>query len=412
MELIKLAIVFAVVIIMMNLKPVIRGQKRKMSLSLAILLGGLAAILLYQIPIQRVGMLALETITGWETLSLCLVTYLVTFLQRMMEKKQHLNQAHRALSAIFNSRRINATVAPILIGMLPSPAAAFIAGDMVKASCEGYLDQEELAFVTSYYRHISESCLPTYASIILALSLAGVSTGSFLVGMLLPVIMLILLGYLFYVRRVPSDTGLPRAEHPGREWLKLFQSLWAIILIVALIIALDLPVYIAVAISVILYFLVNRLKPREVAPFVTSAFEWNIMSNTVVVMFFKNIIDESGVIDLLPEAFSKLPIPSSLVFALIFLVGTIIAGSNAIIAMCIPMAFAAIPGAGMPLMVLLMCGTYIAMQVSPVHICLTLIAEYFHVSLGAIIKKTLPVMACFILFLVPYYYLLTLIPGI
>lgn len=161
----------------------------------------------------------------------------------------------------------------------------------------------------------------------------------------------------------------------------------------------------------VLYFLVNRIRFRSVIPYFKSAFEWNIMSNIVVVMFFKNILDESGVIQLLPETFQKLPIPLPLVFALIFLVGTILAGSNGIIAMCIPMAFSAIPDGGTALMVLLMCSSYIAMQVSPTHVCLTLIAEYFHTDLDALVKKTLPVLACFVVFLIPYYYLLTLIPG-
>lgn len=413
MELVKLAVIFLIIILAMNLKPTIRGKKRKVSLSASILVGCLMTMLLYGISPWRVCELAVETITSWETLSLCLVTYLITFLQRMMEQKQRLRQAQRALSALFNSRRVNATVAPALIGLLPSPAAAFLVGDIVKEACGDYLDQEEMAFVTSYFRHISESCLPTYSSIILALSLAGVDTGLFLIGMIVPVIVLILLGYLMYVRRkIPTDTGLPKSDRPGRECLSLLQSLWPIALIVILIIAFQVSVWLAVAVVVVLYFFVDRLKAKEVAPFVVSAFEWNIMSNTVVVMFFKNIIAESGVITLLPDAFGKLPLPSSMVFALIFLVGTIIAGSNAIIAMCIPMAFAAIPGAGVPLMVLLMCSSYIAMQVSPTHICLTLIAEYFHVSLGAMIQKTIPILICFVIVLIPYYYLLLMIPGL
>ena len=412
LDLVYLIVVFAVIVILLNLKVTVRGRRKKMPLSIAILGGVLSAAVLYQISPLRIVQLALETIFSWDTISLCLVTYLITFLQRMMEQKKHLQQAQTALSAIFNSRRVNATVAPMLIGLLPSPAAAFIAGDMVKSSCGDYLDNEECAFVTSYFRHISESCLPTYSSIILALSLAGISTGSFLVGMIIPVIVLFALGYLMYIRpKVPKDTGLPKDNHPGKHWLELFQSLWAIALIIILILAFDLPVYLAVAISVVLYFFVNRIQFRSVIPYFRSAFEWNIMSNIVVVMFFKNILSESGVISLLPEAFQKLPLPMPIIFALIFLAGTIVAGSNGIIAMCIPMAFATIPDGGAALMVLLMSSSYIAMQVSPTHVCLTLIAEYFHVSLGSMVKKTIPVMICFMAFLIPYYYLLTLIPG-
>lgn len=411
-DLLYLAIVFAVIIVMLNLKPTIKGKKRKMSLSIAILTGTLAAVLFFRISPTRVGQLAFHTVFNWhETLSLCLVTYLITFLQRMMQQKNHLNQAQEALSAIFNSRRVNATVAPMLIGLLPSPAAAFIAGDMVKSATDGYLDDEEQTFVTSYFRHISESCLPTYTSIILALSLGGIATSRFLIGMVIPVIMLFLLGYLVYIRKVPKDTGLPQETRVGHCWLQLFESLWAIGLIVALILIFNMPVYLACGISVVLYFLINRLTVKSVLPYIRSAFEWNIMSNIVVVMFFKNILAESGVINLLPEAFQKLPLPMPIVFALIFLIGTVIAGSNGIIAMCMPMAYATLPNGGTPLMILLMCSSYIAMQVSPTHVCLTLIAEHFHTSLGAIIKKTIPVLGLFIVFLIPYYYLLTLIPN-
>jgi integral membrane protein (TIGR00529 family) len=411
LELVYLVIVFAVIVVMLNLKPTIKGKKRKMSLSIAILTGTLVAILLYRIPIASIGSIAVHTVFNWkETLSLCLVTYLITFLQRMMEQKRHLHQAQEALSAIFNSRRVNATVAPMLIGLLPSPAAAFIAGDMVNSATENYLTVEERTFVTSYFRHISESFLPTYTGIILALSLSGVATSSFLLGMIVPVIMLFVLGYLIYVRKIPKDTGMPKEEHVGKRWLQLFQSLWAIALVVLLILVFNLPVYVATGIAVVLYFFVNRLSVQSVLPYFASAFEWNIMSNIVVVMFFKNILAESGVISLLPDALQKLPLPLPIVFALIFLIGSVIAGSNGIIAMCIPMAYAAIPDGGAALLVLLQCSSYIAMQVSPVHVCLTLIAEYFHTSLGALVKKALPVLGCFVAFLIPYYYLLTLIP--
>lgn len=411
-DLIYLVIVFAIIIVMLNLKITVKGKKKKMPLSLAILAGIIAAVILYRISLARVGTLVYETIFNWNsTISLMLVTYLITFLQRMMEQRDDLHHAQTSLSAIFNSRRVNATVAPMLIGLLPSPAAAFIAGDMVKSACDGYLDDEEMTFVTSYFRHISESFLPTYTSIILGITLSGVTTSEFLMGMFIPVIMLIVLGNLVYIRKVPRDTGLPKEEHVGHRWVELFQSLWAIGLIVALILIFNTPVYLACGIAAVLYFFINHIKFKSVIPYFKSAFEWNIMSNIIIVMLFKNVLAESGVINLLPEAFQVLPLPMPIIFALIFLVGTVIAGSNGIIAMCMPMAYATIPDGGMPLLILLMCSAYIAMQVSPTHVCLTLIAEYFHTSLGSIIKKTIPVLGLFVVFLIPYYYILVAICG-
>ena len=68
-----------------------------------------------------------------------------------------------------------------------------------------------------------------------------------------------------------------------------------------------------------------------------------------------------------------------------------------------PVAMAAIPNAGLPAVCLLMGTTYAAMQMSPTHICLTLTAEYFDISLGDLIKKTMPAVATTVVFTVIYY---------
>ena len=420
MELIKLAVIFAVIIVLINFKIPLSGS---------VAIGAVLGAVLYRLGFLSSLKLAFGAVFNTTTVSVIFITYLITFLQRMMEQRGDLLRAQRSLSGIFNSRRVNASVAPIFIGLLPSPAAAFIAGDMVKSSCGDYLDKDEQAFVTSYFRHIPESCLPTYSSIILAVSLSGVPLGSFLLSMILPVILLIALGYAFYLRKVPKQTGLPPAESKKAEWKHLFGSLWPIILAIVLVIAVpylplskfgvlpasvtaflaDFPVWLAVIISIVLYFLCGKFKFREILPYFVSAFERRIVLNTCVVMIFKEVLTASGVIARLPATLSLLPIPLFLVFALLFLLGTIVGGSTAIITLCTAPAFAAMPNGGVPLLMLLMCFTYAAMQISPTHICLTLITEYFQSDFGAIVKKTLPIITIFMAAIIGYYLLLTLI---
>lgn len=420
MELIKLAIIFLVIIVLINFKVPLSG---------CVAVGSVLGCILYQFGVLPSIKLAFFAVFNKTTIMLILITYLITFLQRMLEQKGALMQAQRCLSGIFNSRRVNASVAPIFIGLLPSAAAAFIAGDMVKGATDGYLDKDEQAFVTSYFRHIPESCLPTYSSIILACTLSGVALGGFLLSMVLPVILLILLGYLFYLRKVPKDTGLPPSDNKAGEWITLFKSLWTLLLAIALVIVVpyipfgklgflpdavvsflgSFPVWLAVLISIVLYFFIGKFKPKEVAPYFISALERRIVVNTCVVMIFKEVLTESGVIAQLPETLAKLPIPMFLMFALLFLLGTIVGGSTAIITLCTAPAFAAIPDGGVPLLMLLMCFSYAAMQVSPTHICLTLISEYFHSDFGALVKKTIPIICIFMVAIIGYYLLLSLI---
>ena len=88
------------------------------------------------------------------------------------------------------------------------------------------------------------------------------------------------------------------------------------------------------------------------------------------------------------------------------MIGTLVAGSQAIIALALPLAFATIPDGGLALMILLMCMTYIAMQVSPTHICLAIVTEAFDVSFIELVKKTFPILIIFTAITAVYIYLL------
>ena len=184
-----------------------------------------------------------------------------------------------------------------------------LAGHIVRESAGDSLKKEETAAITSYFRHISESFLPTYTTIFIALTFTNgrVTAPAFILAML--------------------------------------------------------------------------------------------------IMIFKEILTATGVIQSLPEFFSTLPIPAFLVFALIFFLGTIVAGSQAMIVLCMSMAMGSVaPGhTGLAMFVLMMCMNYIAMQLSPTHICLTICAEDFSVSLGDLVKKTVPLVLVFTVISFLYY---------
>jgi hypothetical protein len=91
---------------------------------------------------------------------------------------------------------------------------------------------------------------------------------------------------------------------------------------------------------------------------------------------------------------------------LIVFFGSLVAGQQAINVVAIPMAFAG--GEGAPLLILLMTSGYCAMQISPTHICLAIVADYFKVSMGSLVKKTLPLILPVTALTVLYYLLLRL----
>lgn len=400
MDLLNIGLIFLAIIIVMRFKK---------PLYLSIAAGIVVTVLLYKIPLGSFFTLAKTGLMGKATINMILAFYTITFLQRMLEKRDRLTLAELSISNLFNNRRINAMFIPFIIGILPSPGAVLIAAPMVVNATEGYLDIEEQGFVTSYYRHISEAFLPTYAHIILAMQLANFKMSSFVIAMLPMVFVLFLSGYIVYVRKIPKETGLPPSKNKKEDILNIFRSLWTIVLAVLIILIFDIPIhYVAIGV-IILNIFIDKFSFKEILPMFKTAFESRIIFNTIVIMIFKEVLLHTGVVETLPGYFSHLPIPIELIYGLIFLVGTIIAGSQAIIAVGIPLAFATIPTAGLPLLVFLMSMSYIAMQVSPTHICLGIVTEHFNISFDNFVKKTLPVMAIFIVFLFIYYYILGLV---
>ena len=101
-----------------------------------------------------------------------------------------------------------------------------------------------------------------------------------------------------------------------------------------------------------------------------------------------------------------LPIPNYLTLALLFFFGTLVASSTAVGSAFIPLAFSMIPDGGVTLLVLLMGFSYAAAQMSPTHVCLAVVTEYFGVTMGAVIKKILPVVSTYCVILLGYYLLL------
>lgn len=400
MDIVKLLLIFACIMVAVKLnKP----------LYISIAAGAAAAIILYGIDPLIALRLIINGIFSKDTIYLVLAFYTITFLQRMLEKRGHILLAERALSNLFNSRRINAMVAPFVIGLLPSAGAVLIAAPIVDNAGGNYITKEEKTFVTSYFRHISESFLPTYSSVLLALNLSGVDMTAFVLGMLPMVIVQFYLGYFFYVRKIPKSIGMPRLKNKPQEIKNILISLWSIALSIIIILVFKIPVHLAVIPVIVLSIVLNKFSFKEIQPMFISAIETKLIITTVVIMILKEVLTFTGVIERLPVYFSMLPIPSVVIFALIFFFGTLVAGSQGIIALAMPLAYATIPNGGAALMILLMSMLYISMQVSPTHICLAIVTEHYGTSFIDLVKKTIPVLIAFVVISSIYSYLLYLI---
>ena len=166
----------------------------------------------------------------------------------------------------------------------------------------------------------------------------------------------------------------------------------------------------ALLISIVLAMLCYRSTPKELLTAFWTAVEPKLLINTTLVLVLKEFIDYTGVLQTVPELLDGLPLPPYLAFVIMFFIGPIISGSAGTIAMGTTLAFTALDG-GMPLMVLLMCTVHASMQLSPTHVCLPVAAEDFQVTLGQLIRKTVPLSLIFLSLMLLYYHLLLFLVG-
>ncbi len=380
--------------------------KKKLPLYVAMLTGSVAIVFLYMINFSDVFSITIDSITNETTISILLSFYLIVVLQKMMEHKNHTIMATQALEKLFNSKRINVMITPFIIGLMPSAGVAHVVSPIVKTSSDGYLSNDEQVVVTSFYRHLSESFLPTYAHILLAVQLAGISMTAFVIYMFPMVGVLFFLGFIFYVRKIPKGNGILKCKCKYDEWLKLLQALWPLLLAIIIVLVFEVYVYVGVGVSIVLSVIFNRFSIKTMFDILVKAFDYKVLIAIIVIMIFKDLLVYTDVITHLPDTLSFLPIPFVVVVVIIFFISSFMLGGQATVALFIPFTYSVITDGGVALMIMLMSVMFMASQMSPVHICLTVIVDYFHSTFANLVKKTIPIAITFIMISAIYSYFL------
>lgn len=400
MDLLRIGVILVVIVLMTRMKR---------PLWQAVAAAALTTGVVFLIPPMEFLSSVWAGASSKTTLMLIGVIYCLTVLQNLMEEHKMLKQAEISMTSLLNNRRLSTAITPVLIGLMPAPGAVLMAASVVEGTCEDHLSKEDMAFVTSFYRHVPESSLPTYSSVILATAISGIPMGSFLLAMIPFLAIIMTVPYFIFLRRIPKETGMPKSTNKAKDLLNVIVSLSPIILIIVLILGLGfetLPAsLVAILALVIVKFKDFNIFEKGLA-LLKKSFNPNMLLATLFSMIFKQVLTSTGAVSRLPALFEGLPIPTFMVFSIIFLVGTFVGGISTMIPLVLPVALAAVPGSPVALLMLLMATGHLAAQINPTHLCLTLSCEYFKVGLGDLIKKTIPTIAVSYALTIAYYLVL------
>jgi len=316
------------------------------------------------------------------------VALILTF-ARVFEKEHFVESMVTSLRSFFPPSWVS-KAAPAIIGLLPMPGGAMVSAPVVKEiGRDSEISPEDLTASNYWWRHVWETAWPLYPSIILAAAVLKVSVWQVSLINFPVSIMCIVSG--FFLKSIGSSKR--PSENP--RWALLLNSLWPLIAIVVLGLALRIDLIISVIFVLILMFLTRKIKISVLFDGIKHGFSLEIVALIFGVMTLMYSIEITGTASVFYHELLALNVPAeAVVFVVPFVVGLLTGITSAYIGVGFPIV---LPLIGTSLsnqagMLLAFSGGFMGIMASPMHLCLVLTKDYFGASLfRSIFRLVLPI---------------------
>ncbi len=309
-----------------------------------------------------------------------------------------------AMQGLFRSRRAALALIPLMMGMLPTPGGIMLSAPMVREAGDKIgVDRSRLAAINFFFRHQWEPVWPLFPAIPLIQNMLGVSAGRLVGHHLVLTVAGILGGVLFLLlagipprRREHMEAKASLRSHT-RDFVHAF---WPIVFTAVLYIGFDIPPAIAILVAIVGLLLLHRVDVRRWGGIFKAAKEPDMVLLLFGALWFKLNLEAGGAVPAVVDFFAQLHMPAGLiVFLLPFLVAASTGVTTGTVAITYPFLMAYIVRDGqtnMGLETLAFAGLQFGLAISPIHLCLSLSASYFHTSLSWIILRVLPAALCIV----------------
>jgi uncharacterized protein len=390
MEAIRLLVVLALIII---------AVRRQYTVGVTLTVVGLLTALLYQIgPVDLVGVYK-TVVTSRRFLSITAVIVMVTTLGEMLRRLGFLETLTDACRKLPGGNRTAVVALPMLIGLLPMPGGALLSAPLVDNIIASKHDGAFKTIANYWFRHMVEFCWPIYPGLILSAAITHLPIGTVALLQLPFTLAMAAVGGFFFLRKIAPDPNNDRdllAAVGG-----VMSTLWPIAAAVLIYAITGIDMAMAVALSMLMLFLVMRPAKSVWWPAVKKGLSYRLLLMAFGILSFQAILETTGAIQSLPTIAASFHLPDALViFIVCFTVGFL----TGMIAAFVGLGYVLLAGflyqptiVPHNIMIAFFSG-YLGMMVSPTHLCLVLSAEYFKSPLGTAYRVlALPLLALTVL---------------
>ena len=399
LAIIKILVTLAIIVILLN---------RKVKMGNAMLTGATILWLLSGFNLLHMQAAVINTLQSHSTWEIVLALYFVMCLEYQLRTGGIVDGLMTTARRALRSERILLALMPAFLGFLPSLGGAIFSAPLVESASKPYqLTPETKTAINYWFRHIWEYTNPIFTGMLLASQLSNIPLSALIANMAWLTVLATVIGWLFFLtmlkkQAVPAAPA-PTGEPPDHGYYYVALAAGPIVVNFILVVFLDLAASVSMALVVAAMILILRQNLAAIRAMLMHALDRKLLWGIVAILFFQNILRQTGVIADIGVLLNSLAISNAVVIgAIAFIAGILTGTSQGFVAITFPFIAVLSPGDITLAMICFTLGTA-GQMLSPAHLCLLVTLDYFKADF----LKTLRPVACLELIMVIAVYAVT-----
>jgi len=381
-EIIKLLIILSLIMLLF---------KTRLNLGLNLLFSSLIMGNLFEVEFRQIFIIWKDVAISSTSLELMGIIFLIYLLNIVLEKLKKFEGMVCALQKIIRDYRMVMIFISSFVALLPIQGGAIFSAPMVKSIGENnQVGSEKNMFINYWFRHVWNFVWPLFPDIILYASLLGISLKHLILTLSPLTIIVFLSGTIWVYQNLTSQPSyIKKTKTRYVVALKDFiQNTWPILIVILSILLFNMSLLFSLClVTMTLLVFVQEIRNQVVILF----FECIRASHKTLllifgVLIFKGMLEYSQVIEFLPKYFLSIEIPVNGALVIVpFLVGFFTGSDIAYVGICVPIFLAFLidsNGFVISRIMLLYVAGYIGIMSTPIHLCLAITKDYFHIRIS------------------------------
>lgn len=373
---------YSVVLVFATLAVIVVLLNRKVKLGYAMLAGSAIIFFAAAPTADKLWAAVRATATGSATREIILALYFVMCLEFQLRTGGIIDGMMAAARRIFRSERFLLLLMPSFLGFLPSLGGAIFSAPLVENAARPYnLSPERKTAINYWFRHVWEYTNPIFTGMLLASQLSGIPLGDLVYHMLWLTAVALLIGWLLLIaplRPVAGASDHVAAPLADREsWRFIFLATGPILANFALVVFFRLSAAVSMGLVVAAMVLTLRQNAASIRAMLAHALDGKLLWGVAGILFFQQILSQSGVIADFTVLMNSLAVPAMAVVGIIAFLGGLLTGtSQGFVAIAFPFIALLSPG-NLDLVMICFVMGMAGQMLSPAHLCLLVTLDYF-----------------------------------